>query len=102
MNIETAAQALAKLNEDEWMGLDDWSKRSYRQEAEVAINAYRTLTDDQWEAQREKVAREIAEQGWSCEMHEPDYYCSACQPMLLRTASAVMSALGFRRAGVQP
>lgn len=54
-----------------------------------------SITDQLEEERREKVARAISAQGWSCEMHEPDYYCSQCQPLLLATADAAIEASGL-------
>lgn len=98
MNIETAAQAICGYeNEMDWD--IPWSiegeegREAYRGMATAAIDAYRTLTDAQWAAQRNEAARVIRSQ-INHNILDVDVHLTS-----LHQAAAAMTALGFRRAG---
>lgn len=95
--IEAAGRAIHRndraestlLSETEaWNSMPESGRESYRNDAASAIDAYRTLTDDQWGAQRENVARAFFEHRASQQRN----------PMTVAEAEATMTALGLRRA----
>ena len=51
----------------------------------------------QWAADRlpgrEEIAARIAEQGWTCEYHEPDPDCEQCNRLHLASADAVLALI---------
>lgn len=103
--IEAAAQAINQKDVEHedlrpWIDQDELVRDLYRAQAAAAIDAYHTLSAEQWEELQYTVARGVWAERAKGTVH-PNYRFNALadplQRGLLAEADAALTALGFRR-----